>query len=84
MQNLIHQFDSLKSSVGHVKILIESGESYLIGNLTGLNETLSFRSSAGTSTEARLTLNARVEMSPEALDVAQSKADEIRAEIEDL
>jgi len=68
MQNLSHQFDSMKASVGHVKILIESGENYLIGNLTGLNETLSFRSSAGTSSEARLTLNARVEMSPEALE----------------
>jgi G3E family GTPase len=68
MQNLSHQFDSMKASVGHVKILIESGENYLIGNLTGLNETLSFRNSAGTSSEARLTLNARVEMSPEALE----------------
>lgn len=68
MQNLSHRFDSMKASVGHVKILIESDENYLIGNLTGLNDTLSFRSSAGTSTEARLTLNARVEMSPEALE----------------
>lgn len=68
MQNLSHQFDSMKASVGHVKILIESGENYRIGNLTGLNDTLNFRSSAGTSSEARLTLNARVEMSPEALE----------------
>lgn len=64
MQNLSNQFDSMKASVGHVKILIESGENYLIGNLTGLNDTLSFRSSAGISAKARLTLNARVEMSP--------------------
>lgn len=68
MQNLSRQFDSMNASVGHVKILIESGENYLIGNLTGLNDTLSFRNSAGTGTEARLTLNARVEMSPEALE----------------
>ncbi len=68
MQNLSIRFDSMKASVGHVKILLESGENYMIGNLTGLNETLSFRSSAGTSSEARLTLNARVEMSPEALE----------------
>jgi len=68
MQNLSIQFDKMKASVGHVKLLVESGKNYLIGNLTGWNETLSFRSSAGTSTEARLTLNARVEMSPEALE----------------
>ncbi len=68
MQNLSHQFDSMKASVGHVKLLIESGENYLIGNLIGSNETLSFRSSAGISANARLTLNARVEMNPEALE----------------
>lgn len=73
MQNLSQQFDSMKASVGHVKILIESGDNYLIGNLTGLNNTLSFRNSAGTSTEARLTLNARVEMSPEALETIVRK-----------
>jgi G3E family GTPase len=73
MQNLSVQFDTMKASVGHVKILIESGENYLIGNLTGLNDTLNFRSSAGTSAKARLTLNARVEMSPEALEAIVRK-----------
>jgi len=68
MQNLSHQFDSIKASVGHVKILIESDENYLVGNLTGLSDTLNFRGLAGSSTKARLTLNARVEMSPEDLE----------------
>jgi len=68
MHELSLQFDSLKSSVGHVKIILESGENFLTGNLTGKNNTLNFRGSAGTSTKARLTLNARVEMSPEALE----------------
>lgn len=68
MQNLSRQFDQMKASVGHVKILIESGENYLVGNLTGLNDTLNFRGLAGTSTKARLTLNARVEISPETLE----------------
>lgn len=83
MQNLSHQFDSINASVGHVKVLLESGENYMIANLTGMNNTLSFRSSAGTSTEARLTLNARVEMSPEALETIVSKTLEItqRADI---
>jgi len=68
MQNLSQQFDSNNASVGHVKIILEAGDNYLTGNLTGLINTLNFRGSAGTSSEARLTLNARVEMSPEALE----------------
>ena len=68
MQSLSKQFDSLEASVGHVKILIESGDKYIVSNLTGLNKTLTFRQSAGTGDTARLTVNARVEMSPENLE----------------
>jgi G3E family GTPase len=68
LQDLSQQFDSLNASVGHVKIILEVGDNYLTGNLTGRNETLNFRGSAGTSSNARLTLNARVEMSPETLE----------------
>jgi len=73
MQNLSHQFDAMNASVGHLKILLESGEDYLISNLTGLNDTLSFRGSAGINTKARLTLNARVEINPEALEAIVRK-----------
>jgi len=68
MLDLSEQFDSRKASVGHVKMILEAGNDFLKGNLTGLNNTLNFRGSAGTSSEARLTLNARVEMSPEELE----------------
>jgi len=68
MQELSEQFDSRKASVGHVKMILEAGNDFLTGNLTGLNNTLNFRGSAGTSSEARLTLNARVEMNPEELE----------------
>jgi len=68
MQSLSHRFDAMKASVGHVKILVESGNRYLVSNLTGLNNTLTFRQSAGTGNNARLTVNARVEMSPETLE----------------
>lgn len=70
LKRLSQQFDSTGSSVGHVKIMLESGDKYLAGNLTGKGDTLSLRQSAGTGTEARLTINARVEMSPEALEKA--------------
>lgn len=68
MQDLSSQFDEMKAYVGHVKIMLETDENYLIGNLTGKEDTLNFRGSAGTGTKARLTLNARVEMSPAALE----------------
>ena len=68
MQDLSRQFDGSNSSVGHVKIILETGHNYLTGNLTGPIDTLNFRGSVGTGTKARLTLNARVEMSPENLE----------------
>jgi len=68
MQDFSNQFESMNAYVGHVKLMLESGENYLMGNLTGKAETLNFRGSAGTGTQARLTFNARVEMSPEMLE----------------
>ncbi|NWJ51073.1 MAG: cobalamin synthesis protein P47K [Bacteroidetes bacterium] len=68
MQDFSRQFDEMKAYVGHVKIVLESGEDYLIGNVTGKGDTLNFRGSAGTGSKARLTLNARVEMNPDTLE----------------
>jgi len=68
LQALYLRFDKGKSSVGHVKFILESGDLYISGNLTGGTDTLNFRGSAGISTYARLILNARVEMSPEELE----------------
>ncbi|MCG6190278.1 GTP-binding protein [Maribellus maritimus] len=65
---LSKKFDNLDTSVGHVKLILESGNRFVTGNLTGKEETLSFKGSAGESEQARLTLNARVEMSPETLE----------------
>jgi hypothetical protein len=43
-----------------------------------LNNTLAFRQSAGTSNNARLTVNARVEMTPETLEnMVKTTLDEI-------
>ncbi len=68
MQKLSRRFDEIEASVGHVKILIESENRYLVSNLTGKSNTLTFRHSAGTGNTARLTVNARVEMTPETLE----------------
>ena len=68
MKDFSRQFDDMKAYVGHVKMLLESGDNYILGNLTGKGNTLNFRRSAGKGSTARLTLNARVEMSPGTLE----------------
>ena len=54
--------------VGHVKAIVENGFRYAVGNITGTVSTLTFRGDAGTGDDMRLTINARVECSPEQLD----------------
>jgi len=68
LQDLSQQFDSRNASVGHVKLILEAGNNFLLGNLTGKENTMNFRGSVGTGSKARLTLNARVEMRPETLE----------------
>jgi G3E family GTPase len=83
MQGLSLQFDKIGASVGHVKMMLEAGDQYLMGNLTGKGNTLDFRGSAGTGTNARLTLNARVEMSPKTLElIVREMLDEIRGRLD--
>lgn len=54
--------------VGHVKAIVENGVQYAVGNITGTVGALTFRGDAGTGDDLRLTINARVECSPERLD----------------
>ncbi len=68
LEGLSQRFDGMGAAVGHVKLILESGDGFLIGNLTGKGDTLSIRGEATTGDEARLTVNARVEMPPEELE----------------
>ncbi len=68
LKDLSKRFYSMGVSVGHVKIILESGCNYLIANLTGSDSSPDIRGSAGSSTKAKLTLNARVEMSTDILE----------------
>ncbi|MHC6180002.1 GTP-binding protein [Clostridium sp. JNZ X4-2] len=74
LKELSHRFDTLKSAVGHVKLLIETGEHYVIGNLTGRKESLNIRGSAGMGNKAKMILNARIEMDPADLERIVSEA----------
>jgi hypothetical protein len=51
-----------------VKVIAENGKQFIVGNITGTGETLSFRGSAGIGENLKLIVNARVETSPEVLD----------------
>nr|WP_321357581.1 GTP-binding protein [uncultured Draconibacterium sp.] len=66
--HLAAQIDKMQIGVGHIKLLLENGHDYISGNITGSSKTLSIRGEVGNSESAQLTINARVEITPEALD----------------
>ena len=68
MTELSQKFDNNKYGVGHVKVIAENGKQFIVGNITGTSETLSFRGSAGNGENLKLIVNARVETSPTVLD----------------
>ncbi len=61
-------FDARETGIGHVKILIENEKNFSVGNLTGKKNTLMYRGEAGVGNEAKLTINARVNMEPTSLE----------------
>ena len=65
---LSKEFDAMPAAVGHVKLAITSGVSLATMNLVGTRETLEVHGKALPGTAATLTLNARVQMSPEQLE----------------
>jgi Fe2+ transport system protein B len=68
LQDLSRKIDKQNIGVGHVKIILENGSNYLVGNITGTSETLSIRGEAGVSNAAQIIINARIGVSPEILD----------------
>lgn len=66
--NLGQRFDDLKATVGHVKFLIENKEKTIIANLVGNSSTKNIRTLDKVSEKASLTVNARVETSPDILE----------------
>jgi len=68
LRALSQRFDTLGAAVGHVKLLVSAGAGYVIGNVTGKAETATLRGTAEATLDAVLTLNARVQMSPKALE----------------
>ncbi len=69
LDNLIKRFEEIKVNVGHVKFLVQTKDKQIIGNITGTEKTSALREidHHSHSTHDTLTVNARVEMSPEQL-----------------
>ncbi len=67
LNTLGHLFNAGNYPVGHVKLIIESGDGFVMGNLTGDVRTINVRGSGTAGAEARMTLNARVQMEPQIL-----------------
>ncbi|MBQ8070539.1 MAG: cobalamin synthesis protein P47K [Bacteroidales bacterium] len=74
---LIGELDSLFKGenlpVGHVKIIVENGKGYTVGNIAG-DGKVALRHSAGKGDNAKVIVNARVETTPEHLDELVKKA----------
>ncbi len=68
MNTLSAKFKKKKLRVGHVKVIMENGKTYAVGNIANAENTVTLRGAAGCSNNARLIVNARVETSPENLD----------------
>lgn len=63
-------------AVGHLKLILQANGAFAIANLTQRGGEVGIRGQAGRGDAARLTINARVETTPEALDAL------VRAELE--
>lgn len=67
MDTLGDAFAAQNAAIGHVKVLLRTKDETCIANITGTS-TLDVRGGVGATDAAELIVNARIEMSPEALD----------------
>lgn len=58
-----------RHAIGHIKLLMACAPGRILANLTGLEAPVNLRGeSCGTGTQARLTLNARVQIAPDGIE----------------
>jgi len=75
MEFLHQEFRTSSSEIGHLKIIVESGDKQRIANLTSLNgRIIAPDTSALLGKEARLILNARVQMAASDLEAIARRA----------
>lgn len=64
---LKQRFEGVQAVIGHVKLLVKTRNGFVIGNITGPDNLIQVRGSAGEGQAAIMTLNARVQMEPDVL-----------------
>jgi hypothetical protein len=57
-----------------VKLLIETGDDFVIGNITGPQNALNMSGSVGKGKDATMTLNARAQIDPDTLKAIVTEA----------
>jgi len=68
MNGLCARFEKETLPVGHVKAILEHELHVIVVNFTGGKDTVTVRGAAGVGDRCKLTINARVETTPENLD----------------
>jgi len=82
-----HQVQNMNLSVGHVKIILQNGENYLVGNITNNSGLAETRGNAGKSDHGQIIINARVALPPDRLErliresLVLTTTDQIKTEI---
>jgi G3E family GTPase len=90
MQQLQNTFAQRGLPVGHVKVLLSARDAHLFASLTRTAGSLSYQGDVGSSQEAALILNARVETAPESLEalvrdaLSAAATDRVRASVRTL
>ncbi|WP_455965294.1 GTP-binding protein [Cloacibacillus porcorum] len=88
--SLSGHFDARGSAVGHIKLIVRCGGHVTVANVTGGIETLTRRGSAGCGDSAEMTVNARVETTPQELEkavrekLAEACGKDIAADVVDI
>jgi len=90
LRGLQDAFAARSLPIGHVKLLLSTRDAHLFASLTRTAGSLSYQGEAGSSHEAALILNARVETAPETLEalvrdaLSAAAADRVRASVRTL
>ena len=70
LTTLQNHFHSARNEIGHIKLILECAPERVIANLTGTNGRIVLLNEAkGSGTNASLTVNARVQMSPDEIEI---------------
>lgn len=68
LSEISQQVKNMNLSVGHIKIILQNGANYLVGNIVNDLGTIEIRGKGDVSDQAQMIINARVELPPDQLE----------------